>query len=62
MQTVSLTQIEETIRKAQPAEQRRFLARLPYLLLSLDTFALLKTAEPSFKFWNNPEDAVYDDL
>ena len=59
---MSLVKIEESIRKAKPEEQRRFLARLPYLLLSLDTFALLKTAERSFQFWNNPEDAVYDDL
>lgn len=27
-----------------------------------DTHALLKLAERSFDFWDNPDDAIYDDL
>ena len=62
METLSITQIEHSLRVAKPAQQQRFLIRLPRLLLSLDTFSLLKNAESSFEFWNNPKDAVYDEL
>jgi hypothetical protein len=62
METLSLTQIEHSLQAAKPAQQQRFLARLPKMLLSLDTLSLLKNAESSFEFWNNPTDAVYDEL
>lgn len=62
MQTLTLTQIEQSLRRARPAQQQRFIAALPQLLLSLETLSLLKNAESSFEFWNNPEDAVYDEL
>ena len=62
METFSLAHIEQSLRRAKPSQQRRFLSRLPRLMLSIDTFSLLKNAEPSFEFWNNPADAVYDEL
>lgn len=60
---LSLEKIEAALERAKPEEQRRFLTRLPHLLkLHPDDTALLKLAEPSFDFWNNPEDAIYDYL
>lgn len=58
-----LKKIEEVIQKYPPEEQRQFLADLPHIL-SIDTsdLFLLKIAEDSFDFWNNPEDIVYDSL
>ena len=59
----ALATIEQVLRKAKPADQHRFLLKLPRLLnISLETFALLKLAEPSFGFWNNPEDEIYNYL
>lgn len=61
MQNLTLNQIEQAIEKAKPEDQRRLLARLPKILaLSVDDTALLKLAEPSFEFWNNDKDSVYD--
>ena len=62
MSRVTIMEIEQAIQEAKPDEQRQFLARLPHLILSTGDFALLKLAEPSFEFWNNKEDAVYDSL
>ncbi|OGG52385.1 hypothetical protein A2851_05030 [Candidatus Kaiserbacteria bacterium RIFCSPHIGHO2_01_FULL_53_29] len=59
----ALTDIEHAIEKATPDQQRRFLARLPHVLhLAPDQYARMKAAEPSFAFWNNAADAVYDNL
>jgi len=44
-----IDQIESVIAKAKPEQQRRFLA-------------LLKLAEGSFEFWDNPDAAVYNQL
>jgi hypothetical protein len=33
-----------------------------HLKIQLDDVAWLKAAEPAFEFWNNPEDAIYDEL
>jgi len=44
-------------------EQIRLLEDLPaHLKIQPDDVAWLKAAEPAFKFWNNPEDAIYDQL
>ncbi len=60
---LSLDQLEATLRQAAPEQQRTFLARLPHLLdLSASDVGLLKAAERSFAFWDNPDDAVYDRL
>jgi hypothetical protein len=39
------------------------LAALPKLLKRAEIdFAALKLVEPSFQFWENPDDAMYDTL
>jgi len=58
-----LEKIEEAVQKSPPEEQRRFLTNLPHLLhISPSDWMLLKLAEESFDFWNNPDDIVYDRL
>ena len=60
---IPLDQIEQTISRASPVWQRRFLKKLPRLLkISKSDFALLKASEKSFEFWNNPEDEIYDKM
>ncbi len=55
--------IANAIQKCRPEEQRELLVQLPHLLnLDLGDFALLKIAEDSFDFWNNPDDTLYDNL
>lgn len=44
-------------------DQVRLLRDLPaHLKIQPDDVAWLKAAEPAFEFWNNPEDAIYDQL
>lgn len=63
MADMTLNQIETVIAKAKPEQQRRLLARLPRLLkISAADITLLKLAEGSFDFWDNPDDAIYDQL
>ncbi len=63
MADITLDQAETVIAEAKPEQQRRFLAHLPKLLkLSLADLALLKLAEGSFGFWDNQDDAIYDQL
>ena len=60
---LSLKDIERAIEQFRPEEQRRLLTILPHLLkISVVDSAHLKLAEPSFRFWDNPDDAVYDTL
>ena len=60
---LSLKTIEKKLQKAKPEEQKRFLASLPRVLrIAPDEWSFLKTAEPSFEFWNNPYDDRYNDL
>ncbi len=61
MTDMTMQQIENIIAKANPRTQRQFLADLPRLL-KLSDMALLKLAEDSFDFWDNPDDAIYDEL
>jgi len=59
----ALEKIEKAIQKANPEEQRKLVAKLPHLLrISLEDLFLLKFTEPSFNFWNNVDDAVYDSM
>ena len=63
MADMTINQIETVIAKAKPEQQRRLLARLPRLLkISASDIMLLKLAEGSFDFWDNPDDAIYDQL
>ena len=60
---LSLQEVEEAIERFPLQEQQRLLAELPRLLkISRADFAYLKLAEPSFAFWENPADDVYDTL
>jgi hypothetical protein len=60
---LTLHDIERAIEQFPPEEQRRLLAELPRLLKFSDVdLASLKLAEPSFQFWDNPDDAIYDTL
>ena len=59
----SIAEIEAAIGRLGPAEQRQLLRDLPTLLIpGLQDMEWLEAAEPSFAFWENEEDAVYDDL
>ena len=55
--------IAAAIKRANPEEQRELLAQLPHLLnMEYADVALLRLAEGSFSFWDNPDDSIYDDL
>lgn len=59
----TIEQAEKIISQAKPEEQRKLLSDLPHLLkLSEEDLSLLKLAEFSFEFWNNPDDIIYDRL
>ena len=63
MNKVSIKAIEQAIVRAKPKEQRRLLAKLLRLLhIDPEDIAWTKLAEPSFEFWNNEQDAIYDQL
>ncbi len=63
MTDITIDQVETIIAKAKPEQQRRLLAHLPRLLkLSVSDIAFLKLTEGSFGFWDNPDDALYDQL
>lgn len=59
----SLEEVEQAIQQFSPEDQQRLLAALPKLLKRAEIdFSALKLAEPSFQFWENPDDAMYDTL
>lgn len=59
----SIKKLEKILSEAKPEEQRIFLSRLPRILkIGWSDLTLLKASEKSFEFWNNKEDAVYDNL
>ena len=58
-----LEKVEREISALQAEEQKQLLYDLPSLLkIALDDMFLLKMAEKSFDFWNNPGDKIYDKL
>jgi len=60
---LSIKKVEKVIKEMSPEEQRRLLLELPSLLkIPVEDLGLLRLAESSFDFWNNPEDAIYDSL
>ena len=60
---ISLKQIEKAIQKAHPKDQQHLLNDLPRLLkISPSKIGLLKITEPSFNFWDNSEDDIYNSL
>jgi hypothetical protein len=59
----TVAEISKAIEKLDVKEQVELLRILPqYLKISPDEFAWSRLAEPAFEFWNNPEDAIYDEL
>lgn len=63
MTQAAIKELEREIEQAPPTTQRRLLAELERLLKVPSTDrALLKLAEPSFDFWDNPADQIYDNL
>ena len=58
---MSIDHIEKAILEASPRDQQRLLNDLPRLLrIPAAQLGLLKVAENSFKFWDNPDDSCYD--
>ena len=58
---MSIDHIEKAILEASPKDQQRLLNDLPRLLrIPTAQLGLLKIAENSFKFWDNPDDSCYD--
>jgi len=68
MSTVSLPsprvqQAVHIIQEFEAEERDQFLSLLPRLLnISPEDYGWLKLAESAFEFWDNEEDAIYDQL
>jgi hypothetical protein len=59
----SVAEITEAIDHLDAREQVRLLNELPnHLKIKPEDIAWLRASEPSFEFWDNPEDAIYDQL
>jgi hypothetical protein len=59
----TVREISEAIEHLDVRDQMRLLHDLPaHLKIQPDDVGWLKAAEPAFEFWNNPEDAIYDEL
>ena len=59
----TVQEISEAIEHLDVHDQMRLLSDLPaHLKIQADDIARLKAAEPAFEFWNNSEDAIYDEL
>ncbi len=59
----TVQEISEAIEHLDVHDQMRLLSDLPaHLKIQPDDVAWLKSAEPAFEFWNNSEDAIYDEL
>ena len=59
----TVQEISQAIEHLDVRDQMRLLHDLPtHLKIQPDDVAWLKVAEPAFEFWNNPEDAIYDEL
>ena len=59
----TVAEISEAIERLDLKQQIELLRVLPqHLKVPPDDLAWARLAEPSFEFWNNPEDAVYDHL
>ena len=59
----TVAEITEAIEKLDVRDQIRLLQILPRTLkISPDDLAWSKLGESAFAFWDNPEDAIYDNL
>ncbi len=58
----SVQEIEAAIERLDVRQQIQLLHDLPAKLkISPDDLASLKNAESAFGFWDNPDDAIYDE-
>jgi len=61
--STTIEDIQKVIADADAEKQRKLLAAMPQLLeIDAGSMGLLKVSEPSFDFWDNDEDAVYDNF
>ena len=59
----TIQEISQAIEHLDVRDQMKLLHDLPtHLKIQPGDVAWLKAAEPAFDFWNNPEDAIYDEL
>jgi hypothetical protein len=59
----TIQEISDAIEQLDVRAQMQLLRDLPtHLKIQPDDIAWLKATEPAFEFWNNPEDAIYDQL
>lgn len=59
----TIQEIGAAIEQLDVRDQVQLLRDLPaHLKIQPDDVAWLKAAEPTFEFWDNPEDAIYDQL
>lgn len=59
----TVEEIEQAVEKLELKDQLRLVQHLPSRLkISLDDVGWLKLAERTFDFWDNPDDAIYDQL
>ena len=59
----TIAEISRAIEKLDVREQVELLRILPHhLKISPEDLAWPRLAESAFEFWNNPEDAIYDEL
>jgi hypothetical protein len=59
----TVQEIGEAIEHLNVRDQIRLLNDLPaHLKIQPDDVGWLKATEPTFEFWNNSEDAIYDQL
>ena len=59
----TVAEISEAIEKLDVRDQVELLRILPqHLKISPEDLGWSRLAEPAFDFWNNPEDAIYDEL
>ena len=59
----SVQEIEDAIQRLDVAQQMQLLRELPARLkITPEDVAALRNAESAFGFWENPDDAAYDDL
>jgi hypothetical protein len=59
----TVADIERAIEHLDVKQQVELIRELPkYLKISFEDVAWLQLAEVSFNFWDNPDDAIYDQL
>lgn len=59
----TVAEITEAIEQLDVRQQVRLLNELPaHLKIKPEDVAWLRVSEPAFDFWDNPDDAIYDQL